>query len=168
MSATATPDPAEQRVIDALVRLGIPHELVRIDPAFAATADFCREYGFPMEASVNCIVVMGKAEPPLFAACMVQATRRLDVNGAIKRRFGVRKASFAPSDVAVELTGMLPDGVTPVGLPDGLPVWVDAPVMELDRIIVGGGSRALKILLPAGDLLRLPGAEAVDGLSRAD
>ena len=168
MSAATTPDPAEQRVIDVLRALDIPHELVWIDPAFAATADFCREYGFSMEASVNCIVVMGKAEPPLFAACMVQATRRLDVNGTIKRRFGVRKASFAPPDVAIELTGMLPDGVTPVGLPEGLPVWVDAPVLELDRIIVGGGSRALKILLPAQDLLRLPGAERVQGLSRAE
>ena len=161
-----TTDAAERRVLDALNRLGIAYETVRIDPAFAATADFCREYGYTLEQSINCIVVAGRAEPPLYAACMVQATRRLDVNGTIKQRFGVRKASFAPSEDAVELTGMLPDGVTPLGLPDGLPVWIDAPVLQQDRIIVGGGSRALKILMPAADLLRLPGAELVEDLSR--
>lgn len=159
-------DPAERAVFDALERLEIPYEVVRIDPAFAATADFCREYGYTMEQSINCIVVAGRAEPPLYAACMVQATRRLDVNGTIKRRFGVRKASFAPAEVAIELTGMLPDGVTPLGLPEGLPVWVDAPVLEQDQIIVGGGSRSLKILMPASALLLLPGAELVEGLSR--
>lgn len=159
-------DPLESRVIQTLEGLGVDYEAVRIDPAFAATADFCREYGYTMEGSVNCIVVMGKVEPPVFAACMVQATRRLDVNGTIKRRFGVRKASFAPADLAVELTGMVPDGVTPLGLPEDLPIWVDVPVLQQERIIVGGGSRGLKILMPSADLLRLPGAVMVDGLSR--
>lgn len=166
MDSAKIEDPLELRVIATLDQLGTTYDIVRIDPAYAATADFCREYDYTMEGSVNCIVVMGKVDPPVFAACMVQATRRLDVNGTIKRRFGVRKASFAPPDVAVELTGMEPDGVTPLGLPEGLPVWIDAPVLERDRIIVGGGSRALKILMPAADLLKLPGAEAVLGLSR--
>lgn len=87
--ASHVDDPAERRVLTALEALGVPYEVVRIDPAFAVTADFCREYGYTMEQSINCIVVAGRAEQPLYAACMVQATRRLDVNGTIKRRFGV-------------------------------------------------------------------------------
>ena len=39
----------EQRVGDVLEGIGIPYEVVRIDPAFADTAQFCERYAFPME-----------------------------------------------------------------------------------------------------------------------
>lgn len=100
------------------------------------------------------------------AACLVQATRRLDVNRTVRRRLGVRKASFAPAEETVALTGMLPDGVTPFGLPDGLPLWVDDGVVAHERVIVGGGSRSLKILVASEVFHRLPGAEVVEGLAR--
>ena len=38
-------------------------------------------------------------------------------------------------------------GVTPLALPDDLPVFVDAPIMALDRVILGGGGRRLKLRL---------------------
>ena len=121
-------DEIEQKVLDAVERVSPDHDVIRIDPDFAATAEFCAKYGYSQEESVNCIVVVGKSEPPVYAACLVQATRRLDVNGTIRRRLGTRKASFAPAETTVELTGMLPDGVTPFGLPEDLPIWIDAPV----------------------------------------
>ncbi|MPZ70896.1 MAG: hypothetical protein GEU71_15440, partial [Actinobacteria bacterium] len=158
-------DEIEQKVLDAVERVSPDHDVIRIDPEYAATTEFCAKYGYTTEESVNCIVVVGKSDPPVYAACLVQATRRLDVNGTIRRRLGTRKASFAPSETTVELTGMLPDGVTPFGLPDDLPIWIDGPVRSLPRVIVGGGSRALKLYVPPDALAALPGAEFVVGLS---
>ncbi|MGH3665741.1 MAG: YbaK/EbsC family protein [Egibacteraceae bacterium] len=164
---TAQPETAERAVLDHLEALGVADfEVVRIDPAFANTAEFCARYGYDMRTSVNCIVVATKTGQRRHAACCVQATRRLDVNATVRRRLGVRKASFAPAEETVALTGMAPDGVTPFGLPDGLPVWVDAEIMTLDRIIVGGGSRSLKLEVAPADLLRVPDAEVVAGLAR--
>lgn len=37
--------------------------------------------------------------------------------------------------------------MTPLALPDDLPVFVDAPIMALDRVILGGGGRRLKLRL---------------------
>ncbi len=159
-------DEIEKTVLAAVERVSPDHDVIRIDPDYAATAEFCDKYGYSQEESVNCIVVIGKSEPPVYAACLVQATRRLDVNGTIRRRLGTRKASFAPSETTVELTGMLPDGVTPFGLPEDLPIWIDAPVATLPRVIVGGGSRALKLYVPPDALAALPGAEYVEGLSK--
>lgn len=159
-------DPIEERVIAAVAATGAGYEEVRIDPDFAATAAFCERYGYGLDESVNCIVVVGKSDSPVYAACLVQATRRLDVNGTVRRRLGTRKASFAPAEVTVELTGMLPDGVTPFGLPDDLPIWIDAPVGDLPKVIVGGGSRSLKLYVEPQGLAALPGAEYVEGLSK--
>ncbi len=159
-------DLIEAKVLASVAEVSPDHDVVKIDPDFAATADFCAKYDYTPEESVNCIVVIGKSDPPVYAACLVQATRRLDVNGTIRRKLGTRKASFAPAEVTVELTGMIPDGVTPFGLPDDLPIWIDAPVKDLERVIVGGGSRALKLYVPPAGLAALPGAEYVDGLSK--
>jgi prolyl-tRNA editing enzyme YbaK/EbsC (Cys-tRNA(Pro) deacylase) len=141
------------------------YELFECDPALADTAAFCAAYGFDPADSANTIVVAGKAIPPRFAACVVLATHRLDVNRAVRDRLGTRKASFASPEQTVELTGQQIGGVTAFGLPAGLPVWVDAAVMERARIVLGGGSRSWKVLAPPSILLTIPGMEIVDGLA---
>jgi prolyl-tRNA editing enzyme YbaK/EbsC (Cys-tRNA(Pro) deacylase) len=155
----------EDAVRRAAAATGTDHELVPCDPALADTAAFCEAYGYAMEDSANCVVVIGKAEPPRFAACVVLATTRLDVNGVVRRRLGTRKASFAPADDVVRATGMAIGGVTPLALPAELPLWVDAAVMERERIVLGAGSRNAKVLAPPAILVAL-GAEAVPNLAR--
>ena len=130
------------------------------------TTEFCEHYGFSPDDSANTIVIASKGESPVFAACVVLATSRLDVNGAVRKRLGVRKVSFAPADLTAEVTGMVMGGVTPFGLPDAVPLWIDAAVMERDRIVVGGGSRALKIIGAPKMLAELANAEVVEGLAR--
>lgn len=155
----------EARVLARLSELGAAYEEIRIDPALAATEDFCRQYGETLESAGNCIVVIGKAAEPRYAACVIPATRRLDVNRRVKRLLGTRKASFAPAEDTLARTGMAADGVTPFGLPEAWPVYLDAGLLEQARIIVGGGSRGLKIAVGPAALRALSGAEVVDDLS---
>jgi prolyl-tRNA editing enzyme YbaK/EbsC (Cys-tRNA(Pro) deacylase) len=153
------------RLEAALAPLGVPYELFACDPALADTARFCEAYGFSPDESANTIVVVGKADPRRYAACIVLATYRLDVNRTVRDRLGTRKASFAGPDETRELTGMEIGGVTPFGLPEGLPVWVDATVMARPRVILGGGSRSWKVIAGPQILARLPGVEVVEGLA---
>jgi len=159
-------DPIEQRIDDQLRAAGADFEWVPCDAALADTAAFCAHYGYALDDSANAIVVVGKSEPRRHVVCVVLATTRLDVNGVVRKRLAARKASFASADETRELTGMEIGGVTPVGLPDGLPVWVDAAVVRRERIIVGGGVRSSKVLLRAADLPRLSGVEVVDDLAK--
>ena len=160
-----TDDAGRERLEAALGPLGVPYELFPCDPALADTAQFCEAYGFSPDESANTIVVVGKADPRRYAACVVLATHRLDVNRAVRDRLGTRKASFAGADETRELTGMEIGGVTPFGLPDELPVWIDAAVMARPRVVLGGGSRSWKVIAPPEILLRLPLAEAVESLA---
>jgi prolyl-tRNA editing enzyme YbaK/EbsC (Cys-tRNA(Pro) deacylase) len=138
-----------------------------IDPDLADTAAFCAAYGVPPEASANCVVVRGsRGGESRTAACLVLATTRADVNGTVRRRLDVRKASFAPVADAVSETGMEFGGITPIGLPPEWPVLVDPAVADLGWAIVGSGMRGSKLAVPGSVLAAWPSAEVVDGLAR--
>jgi prolyl-tRNA editing enzyme YbaK/EbsC (Cys-tRNA(Pro) deacylase) len=158
-------DLLDARVRDALRRLGVDARVMPCDPELADTATFCEAYGVDPRDSANCILVAGKGEPRRHCACVVLATTRLDVNRTVTRLLGVRKASFASADETREVTGMLIGGVTPFGLPAGLPLYIDGRVMTRTEIVVGGGTRSAKLRLFPSELLRIPGAEVVDGLA---
>lgn len=157
-------DPDRAALEAALAGRG-DYELFACDPALADTAAFCAAYGFALDDSANTIVVVGKSNPPVYAACVVLATHRLDVNRAVRDRLGSRKASFASPDETRVLTGHEIGGVTVFGLPPELPLWIDAAVMARPRIVLGGGSRSWKVIAPSTILLSLPGASVVEGLA---
>lgn len=139
----------------------VPGALVApIDPTHADTAAFCTAYDVAPGASANCVVVAGRrGDVTTYAAVMVLATHRADVNGVVRRHLGVRKISFAAHDDAVGHTGMEFGGITPVGLPEGWPVLVDEAVVAAGEVVVGSGLRRSKLLLTGERLLTLPGAE---------
>jgi prolyl-tRNA editing enzyme YbaK/EbsC (Cys-tRNA(Pro) deacylase) len=157
----------EDAVVAHLQQLGVDHEIVPCDPELADTAAFCEAYGYSPEDSANTIIVVGKGETPRPVACVVLASTRLDVNGVVRKRLEVRKASFASAEETMELTGMAIGGVTAFALPADLPIWIDAAVMGCERIILGGGSRSIKVLTPPATLAALENAIVVDGLARA-
>ncbi len=137
-----------------------------IDPTLADTAAFCQAYEVGMDVSANCVVVAGKRGGEIrYAACVVLATTRADVNGTVRRLLDARKASFAPMDEAVEITGMENGGITPVGLPADWPIYVDGRVAVTPYVIVGSGVRHSKIALPGATLGELPNAQVIEGLA---
>jgi prolyl-tRNA editing enzyme YbaK/EbsC (Cys-tRNA(Pro) deacylase) len=156
-------DPDRDALEAALAGHG-EYELFACDPALADTAAFCAHYGFALADSANTIVVTGKGAEPVYAACVVLATHRLDVNRAVKGRFG-RKSSFASAEETRAITGHEIGGVTVFGLPETLPIWVDAAVMDRGRIILGGGSRSWKVIAPPSILRTLANVDVVEGLA---
>ena len=156
----------EARVAASLKAVGVPYEVIECDPESADTAVFCERYGYRLEDSGNTIVVVSKRGAKGYCACVVRGSDRLDVNRVVRKLMGVSRASFASAAEVIELTGMMIGGVTPFALPEDLPVYVDRRVMELERVIVGSGSRSSKILVSPEALKRLPSAQVVDGLSK--
>lgn len=155
----------EDRVREQLRDLRAEFDEIRIDPSFADTAAFCERYGYAPEDSANCIIVASRSEPVVHAACLNLAPTKLDVNKRVRKLLGVRKLSFADPDATRELTGMEIGGVTPFALPGDLPLYVDARVLDRQRVIVGGGSRSLKVSLDPEVFARMPGAEVVTDLA---
>lgn len=156
---------AHPDVIADLERLGLDYEIMDCDPDLADTAQFCEAYGVALEESANAILVASKKPEGHHAVCVALAHTRLDVNGAVRRKLGVRKLSFAPADLTRELTGQEIGGVTIFGLPAGVPVWLDARVLACESVVVGAGSRSAKIRLDPSQLVGVDGYEFVDDLA---
>ncbi|RKN12535.1 YbaK/EbsC family protein [Streptomyces radicis] len=156
VAAWSGPVPADQLVF------------VDSDPAVADTADFVAAHGSDLlSASANCVVVAGRrGGETRLAACVVPSAARVDVNGTVRRHLGVRKASFAPHEVAVGESGMEYGGITPVGLPADWPVLLDAAVVDLPWVLLGSGRRRGKLIVPGKALLQIAGAEVIEGLGR--
>ena len=79
----------------------------------------------------------------------------------------VPRVSFANADETMELTGMMIGGVTPFALPQSLSIYVDAMIMDLDYVILGGGSRSAKLKVPPSALLNIPAVRVIEDLSIA-
>ena len=158
---TAAPD-----VISDLEARGLEYEEMECEPDLADTAQFCEAYDIPLEKSANAIMVASRKPEGHHAVCVVLAHTKLDVNGTVRRKLGVRKVSFAPPELTRDLTGQEIGGVTIFGLPEQIPVWLDSRVMDCDWVVVGAGSRSAKIKLDPAQLAELPGFEVVDELAK--
>lgn len=159
LSATAAPAAPEANGDNGIAAA----EVAPIDATLADTEAFCAAYDVALEASANCVIVAGKRAGEItYAAVMVLATDRADINGVVRKHLGVRKISFAPMDDAVELTGMEYGGITPIGLPADWPVLVDAAVAAAGPVVIGSGVRRSKVLVDGAALAELPTAETLD------
>ena len=155
----------DENVISMLRTYEIDHEILLIDPDYADTSEFCNKYQYKLEHSGNTIIVASKRGPKQYAACLVQAHTRLDVNKVVTRLMGIKRASFASADETKEVTGMLVGGVTPFGLPSDMPIFVDEHIKDLDYIILGSGVRTSKIKVAGSELSKIPNLKFVPDLS---
>ena len=150
-------------------------EVAEIDPALADTAAFCARYGVSLTESANCVVVLGRrGEVSTYAACVVAATTRADVNGLVRRHLDAKKASFAPVEAVTAASDMEYGGITPVGLPADWPVLVDEAVAKTpfggDRLryprLQAQAPRAPARRVPVGSGAARPGRSG--GVTRAE
>jgi prolyl-tRNA editing enzyme YbaK/EbsC (Cys-tRNA(Pro) deacylase) len=165
--ASQHPDLLAPPTLTALKRLGWLNlvGVVEIDPGVSDTAKSQQTYRLRPETLANCVIVGGKREgAERLASCVVLFTTRADVNGVVRRRLDVRKASFLPMERAVELTGMEYGGINPIGLPESWPILLDRRVVETGVVLIGSGMRRSKLLLPGNLLAELPHTETIDGL----
>lgn len=135
----------------------------KIDASLADTAAFCEHYSIGLDVSANCVIIEAKrADRTWYAACLVLATDKADVNGIIRRELDARKISFAPMDTATSLTKMEYGGITPIGLPEDWPILIDSKVLEHDHVVIGSGIRESKILVASAVLASLPNTKVMD------
>jgi prolyl-tRNA editing enzyme YbaK/EbsC (Cys-tRNA(Pro) deacylase) len=159
----AEPTRAALALLDLLQEVGV----VEIDPDISDTAATQEAYGLEARQLVNCVLVGGRRDGvERVAAALVPASKRADVNGFVRRRLDVRKASFLPRESAVESSGMEYGGITPIGLPAEWPLLLDADAAEEPLVVIGSGVRRSKLLVPGAVLASLPGAEVTADLAR--
>lgn len=162
--ASQHPELVTPSTMGAINKNNLTEALVsKIDASLADTAAFCEAYEVGSDVSANCVVVEAKrADKTWYAACMILATNRADINGAVRRQLDARKISFAPMDTATSLTGMEYGGITPIGLPDDWQLIVDEAITQKEYVIIGSGIRGSKLLVPGNIFAKLPNVTILD------
>ncbi len=138
-----------------------------IDPKFSDTDAFCAEFQVDPAETANCLIVEGRRAGAITpAGCLVPAHARADINGLIRRRLGARQTSMASREFAVDASGQEYGSITILGLPGGWPLLIDQSLLEVSRLVIGGGLRRSKLLIPGTALTEISGAVILDTLTK--
>jgi Cys-tRNA(Pro)/Cys-tRNA(Cys) deacylase len=151
--------------IAALVKAGVPHEVLTFDHDR-------REGSFGAEA-VNALTEAAGIDPgQIFktliitvpgglAVAIVPATARLSLKAAAAA-LGVAKAAMAEAAVAERTTGYVVGAVSPFGQRRRLPTVVDSSALRWERVFCSAGRRGWEVAVAPQDLIRLTGAVTAD------
>ena len=129
---------------------------------FSDTQNFCDHYGFDIEDSCNAILIKAKKPEEFYAMFCVLGSTRLDVNTKAKNAMGAKRVSFASREEAEQVTNQIYGGISPLGLPENLKIFIDENVMNREKLFIGAGNRVSKFFLSPELLVELTKAEVLD------
>lgn len=139
-------------------------EVLECDPQFADTAAFCEQYKIAPEQTCNAIIVVGKSNPVRLCCGLILSTCKLDVNKVVSGLLQIKRCSFATAEQTIEATSMEIGGVTPIGVAN-MPIYIDSRVMEVEKVVLGGGNRSSKLRIDPAELKKIPTVEVIENLA---
>ena len=151
-------EPVSTPALDAIAAAGIPHRVVRIEPARSAE-EAAERQGIPLRALLRTIVVRRGEDDFLFV--LVPAGRRFDWP-KLRAHLGVSRMSLPDADEAQAITGYVRYTITPFGSSRPWPVIADAAIFDEPLVSIGGGAFGVNLHLAPADLVRALRAEVVD------
>ncbi|HSO28523.1 MAG TPA: YbaK/EbsC family protein [Candidatus Sulfomarinibacteraceae bacterium] len=152
------PPDGDTPAIEAVRASGVPHRVVRIEPARSAE-EAAERQGIPLRALLRTIVVRRGSDDYLFV--LVPAGRRFDWP-KLRAHLGVSRLSLPDADEAREVTGYVRYTITPFGSTRVWPVIADASMLDAAVVAIGGGAHGVNLHLAPADLVAALRAEVVD------
>ncbi len=146
------------RAIAAIEAAGIPHRVVRTQPAHSAE-ESAELQGIPLAALLRTLVVRRGDDDYVFV--LVPGGRRFDWP-KLRAHLGVSRLSMPDSDAARAVTAYERGAITPFGASHPWPVLVDGAAVAKETVAIGGGARCVNIHMAPSDLVAALSAEVVD------
>lgn len=151
-------EPERTPALEAITAAGIPHQVVRIEPARSAE-EAAERQGIPLRALLRTIVVRRGEDDYLFV--LVPAGRRFDWP-KLRAHLGITRMSLPDADEALAVTGYVRYTITPFGSSRPWPVIADAAMVSEPIVSIGGGAFGVNLHLAPADLVAALHAEVVD------
>jgi len=123
------------------------------------TAESARQLGVDEHAVVKTLVMQDDRGEPLIV--LMHGDRQVSTKN-LARAIGAKGVQSCTPEVAQRHSGYLVGGTSPFGLRKALPVYVQASVLALPRILINGGQRGCLVGIDPQQLLRVLGARSVD------
>ena len=102
------------------------------------TAESSRQLGVPEHEVVKTLVMQNERAEPLIV--LMHGDKQVSTKN-LARAIGAKSVEPCKPDVAQRHSGYLVGGTSPFGTRKAMPVYVEATVMALPRILINGGRR---------------------------
>ena len=120
-----------------------PHTY-RYEPR-GGTSVSARELGVPEHEVVKTLIMETDSGAPLVV--LMHGDQEVSTK-ALARHLGVRAVNPCDPKVAQRHSGYQVGGTSPFGLRKPLPIYAEATIADLDRLLINGGKRGLLVELP--------------------
>lgn len=114
--------------------------------------------GVDEHAVVKTLVMEDEAKKPLI---VLMHGDRVVSTKELARQIGRKKVEPCKPEVAEKHTGYLVGGTSPFGTRKALPIYVEATILELSRILINGGRRGFLVAIDPRVLVAELGAVPV-------
>ena len=122
------------------------------------TAESARQLGVDEHAVVKTLVMQDERASPLVV--LMHGDRQVGLKD-LARQIAVKKVEPCTPDAAQRASGYLVGGTSPFGTRREMPVYVEATVLELPRILINGGRRGFLVGIAPRVLADVLGAKPV-------
>jgi Cys-tRNA(Pro) deacylase len=122
------------------------------------TAESARQIGVPEHEVVKTLVMQDDRAAPLIV--LMHGDRQVSTKN-LARAIGAKAVEPCKPEVAQRHSGYLVGGTSPFGLRKPMPVYVEASVLALPRILINGGRRGFLVGIDPAVLAAAVGATAV-------
>jgi Cys-tRNA(Pro) deacylase len=122
------------------------------------TTESARQLGVPEHEVVKTLVMQNERAEPLIV--LMHGDRQVSTKN-LAREIGAKSVEPCKPEVAQRHSGFLVGGTSPFGTRKAMPVYVEATVLELPRILINGGRRGYLVGIEPRVLVEVLGARAV-------
>ena len=122
------------------------------------TAESARQLGVPEHEVVKTLVMQDDKTQPMIV--LMHGDRQVSTKN-LAREIGVKSVEPCKPEVAQRHSGYLVGGTSPFGTKKAMPVFVEAGVLDLPRILINGGRRGYLVGIAPQVLVALLGARPV-------
>jgi len=106
------------------------------------TAESSAQLGVPEHAVIKTLVMQDERAAPLVV--LMHGDKQVSTKN-LARQIGVKSVEPCKPEVAQRHSGYQVGGTSPFGLRKPMPVYVEASVLELERICINGGRRGFLV-----------------------
>jgi Cys-tRNA(Pro) deacylase len=122
------------------------------------TAESSRQLGVPEREVVKTLVMQNERAEPLIV--LMHGDKQVSTKN-LARAIGAKSVEPCKPDVAQRHSGYLVGGTSPFGTRKAMPVYVEATVLDLPRILINGGRRGYLVGIDPAVLVSVAAAVPV-------
>jgi Cys-tRNA(Pro) deacylase len=122
------------------------------------TGESSRQLGVPEHEVVKTLVMQNERAEPLIV--LMHGDKQVSTKN-LARAIGAKSVEPCKPDVAQRHSGYLVGGTSPFGTRKAMPVYVEATVLDLPRILINGGRRGYLVGIAPGVLTSVVAAVPV-------